>query len=187
MRGYKCLKFEVEEMKGSGHREKTVLSNDLASRLTNRIQLTSDGLSAYLDAVLDSFTEGIDYATLIKLYGKSPDVDKRYSPSKFQGSKNKRITGDPDPKHVSTSYVERNNLTMRMGMRRFTRLTNAFSKKIENLEHAVSLHFMYYNFARIHKTLEVTPAMAAGVTGKLWEIEDIVRLVDSARLDKTLL
>lgn len=152
--------------------------NDLESRMTTRIQLTSDGLKVYLEAVEGAFGCEVDYAMLIKKYGASPEGEKRYSPSKYTGSKRKEITGNPDPKHVSTSYAERNNLTMRMGMRRFTRLTNAFSKKIDNLEHAVSLHFMYYNFARIHQTLKITPAMAAGVTGKLWEIEDIVKLIE---------
>lgn len=150
---------------------------DLQSRMAHRIQLTSDGHNVYVQAVENAFGSQIDYAMLIKLYGKSHDEEVRYSPSECLGTEVKRIQGNPDPKHVSTSYAERQNLTMRMSMRRFTRLTNAFSKKVENLEHAVSLHFMYYNFVRIHKSLGITPAMVAGVTNKLWEIEDIITLV----------
>jgi IS1 family transposase len=150
---------------------------DVASRLSNRIQLTTDGLKAYLEAVEGAFGCDIDFAQLVKIYGESPEGEKRYSPAKCNGTQKHGIMGTPNPKHISTSYVERQNLTMRMNMRRFTRLTNAFSKKIENHEHAIALHFMYYNFVRIHKTLRVTPAQAAGVTTKLWEIEDLVRLV----------
>lgn len=153
-----------------------VFIDDLASRMKNRIQLTSDGNHSYLSAVEEGFGCDIDYAMLIKLYGK-PQEEIRYSPSECTGIEIKEIMGNPDKKHISTSYVERQNLTMRMSMRRFTRLTNAFSKKIDNLEHAVSLHFMHYNFARIHRTLKVTPAVAAGVTNKLWEVEDIVSLI----------
>ena len=155
-----------------------VFINDLASRLSHRVQLTSDGHKPYLEAVEGAFGCEVDYAVLIKHYGKAPDGERRYSPSEFIATEAKKITGSPDPQKISTSYVERNNLTMRMGMRRFTRLTNAFSKKVENLECAIALHFMYYNFVRIHQTLKVTPAMAAGVTDRLWEIEDIVKLVD---------
>lgn len=156
----------------------SVFIDDLSSRLRHRVQLTSDGHKAYLNAVEDSFGSNVDYAMLIKVYGKAPEGDTRYSPSECLGTEKREITGAPDPKKISTSYVERNNLTMRMGMRRFTRLTNAFSKKVENLEAAVALHFMYYNFARIHQSLRVTPAMAAGITNKIWEVEDIVSLLD---------
>ncbi len=151
---------------------------DLASRLSNRVQLTTDGHTAYLSAVEHTFGSDIDYAMLVKIYGESPEAEKRYSPAECIGCERKKITGTPDPKHISTSYVERQNLTMRMHMRSFTRLTNAFSKKLENHIAAVALHFMFYNFVRIHQTLRVTPAMAAGVTNHVWEISDIVRLVE---------
>ncbi len=155
--------------------------DDVAKRLANRVQLTSDGHRAYLEAVEGAFGADVDYAQLIKLYGNAPEAFKgRYSPAECTGIKKTKIEGSPDPKHVSTSYVERSNLTMRMHMRRFTRLTNAFSKKVENHAYAVALHMMYYNFVRIHKTLRVTPAMAAGVTSKLWEIGDIAQLVEDA-------
>jgi len=150
--------------------------NDLASRLANRIQLTSDGLQAYLGAVERAFRGQVDYAMLVKVYGSNP-AETRYSPAECIGCERKGIAGDPDPRHVSTSYIERANLTMRMGMRRFTRLTNGFSKKIENHTAAVALHMMHYNFVRIHQTLRTTPAMAAGVSHKLWEISDIVALL----------
>ena len=153
---------------------------DLAERLATRVQLTTDGLQSYLGAVEDAFGADVDYSQLIKLYGAEPEGEKRYSPAKCLGAVPKPVTGNPDPKHISTSYVERQNLTMRMGMRRFTRLTNAFSKKAENLAYSVALHFMYYNFCRIHKTLRVTPAMEAGLTDRLWEISDIVDLVEAA-------
>ena len=152
---------------------------DLASRLTNRVQLSTDGHRAYLEAVEKSFGGQIDYAMLVKTYGPAPVTDqRRYSPAEFTGAETRVISGNPNEKHISTSYVERQNLTMRMGMRRFTRLTNGFSKKVENLEHAVSLHFLHYNFARIHKTLRVTPAMAAGVSDHVWSLEEIARLAD---------
>ena len=151
---------------------------DLAGRLTSRIQLTTDGHKPYLDAVEDAFGTDIDYAMLIKLYGNSPESERRYSPAECTGFQKKSVTGNPDSKHISTSYVERQNLTMRMSMRRFTRLTNAFSKKVENLAHAVSLHYMFYNFGRIHKTLRMTPAMAAGVASHIWEMEEIASLED---------
>src|SRR3990170_4178670 len=155
--------------------------DDVASRLQYRVQLTTDGLKAYLVAVEDAFGSDIDYATLQKLYGKNPKEDEtRYSPAVCTGIKVEKVQGNPDPKHISTSYVERQNLTMRMSMRRFTRLTNAFSKKVENLGHAVSLHSMYYNFARIHQTLRVTPAMEAGLTDHVWSLEEIAALADSA-------
>ena len=151
--------------------------NDLASRLTNRVQLTTDGHKAYLEAVESAFGADIDYAILIKIYGSTVEGEKRYSPAKIKEIEKKDITGNPDPDHISTSYVERQNLTMRMSMRRFTRLTNGFSKKVENHVHAISLHFMYYNFCRIHKTLKVTPAMEAKVTDRLWDVEDIIKLI----------
>jgi IS1 family transposase len=152
---------------------------DLASRLANRVQLTTDGHSAYLEAVDEAFGVDIDYAMLIKLYGNEPMPEEtRYSPAVCTGTKVKTITGAPSRKHVSTSYVERQNLTMRMHMRRFTTLTNAFSKRLENHVAAISLHFMYYNFVRIHQTLRITPAMAAGITDRVWDIADIVKLLD---------
>jgi IS1 family transposase len=151
---------------------------DLASRLDNRIQLTTDGHKAYLEAVDEAFGFNIDYAMLIKIYGEDLQGDTRYSPAECTGAKVQEITGNPSRKHVSTSYVERQNLTMRMHMRRFTRLTNGFSKKIENHVAAISLHFMYYSFVRIHQTLRVTPAMAAGVTDRVWDIVDVVRSLD---------
>jgi IS1 family transposase len=154
--------------------------DDLAARLANRVQLTSDGHKAYLEAVEGAFGCDVDYAMLVKMYGPSITAPGRYSPAECTGARKTRITGNPEFKDVSTSYVERSNLTMRMHMRRFTRLTNGFSKKVENHAHAVALHMMYYNFVRIHKTLRVTPAMAAGVTGKLWEIADIAKLVEDA-------
>jgi IS1 family transposase len=153
--------------------------HDVASRLANRVQLTTDGHGPYLVAVEDAFGADVDFAQLIKMYGQVPDAEHRYSQPKCVGSRKEPFRGSPDPKHISTSYVERQNLTMRMHMRRFTRLTNAFSKKVENHAHAVALHFMFYNFCRLHKSLRVTPAMAAGVTERLWELEDLVRLTDA--------
>jgi IS1 family transposase len=155
----------------------TKFVRDLAGRLANRIQLTSDGHKMYLDAVEAGFGGQVDYAMLVKLYGSDPESEKRYSPATCIGAKPEAITGNPDSRHISTSHVERQNLTMRMSMRRFTRLTNAFSKKLENLEHAVALHFMYYNFCRIHQSLRVTPAAAAGLTTRIWEIKDLVALL----------
>ena len=154
---------------------------DLAGRLQHRIQLTTDGHKPYLEAVDHAFGGQIDYAMLVKVYGESGEPEKRYSPAKYLTADPHVIKGSPDRKHISTSYVERENLTMRMCMRRFTRLTNGFSKKLENHVAAVSLHAMYYNFVRIHQTLKVTPAMAAGVTDRLWEISDIVRLIEERR------
>ena len=154
--------------------------DDLASRLASRVQLTTDGHSAYLHAVSAAFGNDIDDAMLYKIFtndGPSQSsFARRYSPAQFEATEKRVISGKPQEEHVSTSYVERQNLTMRMGMRRFTRLTNGFSKKVENLEHAVSLHFMHYNFARIHKTLRVTPAMAAGVSDHVWSLEEIAGL-----------
>jgi len=152
--------------------------SDLASRLANRIQLTTDGHVVYLNAVEAAFGANIDYAMLVKIYGESAEEEKRYSPAQCLGCKREPISGSPERRHISTSYVERQNLTMRMQMRRFTRLTNAFSKKIENHIAAISLHFMHYNFVRIHQTLRVTPAMAAGISDRVWEIADIVKLVE---------
>lgn len=154
--------------------------DDLRQRVATRFQLTSDGLNAYIGAVEEAFEDDIDYAQLVKVYGNTPGPAGRYSPPECIGSEKRRIRGRPDIDHVSTSYVERSNLTMRMHMRRFTRLTNAFSKKVENHAYAGALHMMYYNFVRIHKTLRVTPAMAAGVSDRLWEIADIAKLVEDA-------
>jgi IS1 family transposase len=152
---------------------------DLASRLSHRVQLTTDGHGPYLEAVEGAFGADIDYAMLIKIYGLDPEKEKRYSgPNKCIEARPVPITGNPNPNHISTSYVERQNLTMRMSMRRFTRLTNAFSKKVENLAAAIALHFMYYNFCRVHKTLRVTPAMEAGISDHVWDIEEIVELLD---------
>jgi IS1 family transposase len=155
---------------------------DLRNRLTNRVQLTSDGHRPYLTAVDAAFGEDVDYAMLVKLYGADPQAEARYSPARCIGAEKKPKIGNPDAKHISTSYVERSNLTMRMHMRRFTRLTNAFSKKVENHAAAIALHTMYYNFVRIHQTLKVTPAMAAGVTDKLWEVPDIVEMLEQWEL-----
>lgn len=156
---------------------------DVASRLANRVQLTSDGHGPYLGAVEDAFGDDVDFATLIKIYGSAPEGQRRYSPAICKGARKDRVTGNPDREHVSTSYVERQNLTMRMHMRRFTRLTNGFSKKIENHAHAVALHMTYYNFVRVHSKLRVSPAMAAGVTDRLWEVSDIVMLVEKAEAE----
>ena len=152
--------------------------SDLAGRMAHRIQLTSDGHKAYIEAVEQSFGNGIDYAMLVKIYGDTTEGQKRYSPAECSGTIKRTMAGNPDHKHTSTSFVERQNLTMRMSMRRFTRLTNAFSKKVENHGHAIALHFMNYNFCRIHKTLKITPAMAAGVTQALWSLEDVVKMAD---------
>src|SRR6185437_5814778 len=152
--------------------------NDLAGRLKHRVQLTTDGHKPYLTAIADNFGNNIDYAMLVKIYGNDPiEGQKRYSPAVCTGCKLEPKIGSPDPKHISTSYVERQNLTMRMSMRRFTRLTNGFSKKIENHVAALAIHYMHYNFVRIHQTLRVTPAMAAGVTGRVWTVQDLVELL----------
>jgi IS1 family transposase len=155
--------------------------DDLAKRLANRVQITSDGHRAYLQAIEGAFGGDVDYAQLVKVYGASPESMKgHYSPAECTGARKEMIEGNPDMKHVSTSFAERQNLTMRMSIRRFTRLTNAFSKKIEKHALSVALHYMHYNFARIHKTLRISPAMAAGVTDKLWSVADIVTMIDAA-------
>ncbi|MDK3075955.1 IS1 family transposase [Sedimentitalea sp. JM2-8] len=156
---------------------------DLADRIEGRCQLTTDGHGAYLKAVADAFGGDVDYAMLVKQYGDPTGTkghERKYSPAEYTGAKKEPILGKPDMEMVSTSHVERQNLTMRMGMRRFTRLTNAFSKKAENHAYAVALHFMYYNFCRTHKSLRMTPAMAAGLSASPWEVEDIVALIDAA-------
>lgn len=153
---------------------------DIYGRLANRVQLTTDGHQPYLNAVPDAFGTDVDYAQLVKHYGPSPAQhdQRRYSPAELIDAEKKAVVGNPDMSKVSTSHVERQNLTMRMSMRRFTRLTNGFSKKVENLEHAVSLHFMHYNFARVHKTLRVTPAMEAGLSDRVWSLAEIAKLAD---------
>lgn len=156
--------------------------HDLAGRLASRIQLTTDGHNIYVEAVEDAFGTDIDYAMLVKHYANPSDyrsAQKRYSPYKFISADKRRIVGNPDINEVSTSYVERSNLTMRKNVRRFTRLTNGFSKKLENHMHAISLHFMHYNFCRVHKTLRVTPAMEAGLTDHIWEMEEVIMMSDT--------
>ena len=155
--------------------------HDLACRLTNRIQLTTDGYTAYVEAVDEAFGNSIDYAILVKVYGEDQIGGTSSVPVPDNGIKTEIVTGNPERKHISTSYIERQNLTMRMHMRRFTRLTNGFSKKIENHVAAISLHFMYYNFVRIHQSLRITPAMAAGVADRVWDIADIVSLLDEPK------
>lgn len=147
---------------------------DLASRLDNRVQISSDALAAYVDATEKAFGSEVDFGRLIKHYEAEPIGAGRYSPPRIVSATREAIVGNPDQQHISTSFVERQNLTMRMSMRRFTRLTNAFSKKIENLRAAVALHFAHYNFVRVHNTLRVSPAMAGGVVGKLWSLEELV-------------
>lgn len=151
---------------------------DLAHRLANRVQVTSDGHRAYLEAIEAGFGADVDYAQLIKLYGETPHPAGRYSPAAIQGTKTFCCTGKPDPRHISTSYVERHNLTIRMSNRRLTRLTNAFSKKTENHAYSMAIYFMNYNFVRIHQSLRITPAMAAGVTKTLWTLTDMVRVIE---------
>ncbi|MEX1255360.1 MAG: IS1 family transposase [Dehalococcoidia bacterium] len=153
---------------------------DVARRLAQRVQLTTDGHKVYLDAVERAFGSNIDYAMLVKVYGGGEEPEKRYSPATCVGANPQPIQGNPDPKHVSTSYVERQNLTMRMSMRRFTRLTNAFSKKVQNLGHAVALHFMSYNFCRRHQTLGMSPAMAAGIEDHEWTVDELVALLEAS-------
>jgi IS1 family transposase len=155
------------------------LMDDLRSRITNKVQITTDGHSAYLQAVEEAFGSDVRYAQLVKLYGPTIAAPGRYSPAQCIGARKVRVTGSPDIEHVSTSYVERQNLTMRMSMRRFTRLTNAFSKKLDNHIHALALYFVHYNLCRIHKTLRMSPAMAAGVADRLWSMEDVIARIDA--------
>jgi IS1 family transposase len=158
---------------------------DVASRVATRIQLTTDGHRVYADAVEGAFGADIDYAMLVKLYGASNDSpESRYSPATCIGCRTGVLAGSPDPTHISTSFVERQNLSMRMGMRRFTRLTNGFSKKLENHGHAVALYFMHYNFCRVHKTLRVTPAMEAGLTDHVWETEELLNLAEVPKKER---
>lgn len=152
---------------------------DLAKRLAHRVQLTTDGHRAYLSAVEDALGSNVDYAMLVKLYGSDRDTEATYSPSECIGCREVVVSGNPDPAHISTSYIERQNLTMRMQMRRFTRLTNAFSKKLENHIASIAIHYMHYNFCRVHQTLRVTPAMEAGITDHIWSISELVALLDS--------
>lgn len=159
-------------------------THDLAGRLLDRVQLTTDGLASYLGAIMDNFGPYVDYAQLVKVYGDDPRLKKkspsaRYSPGRCTGTKSYARIGTPDPKHINTSYVERANLTMRMGMRRYTHLTNAFSKKVTNHEAMTNLHFVYYNLCRVHKLIRVTPAMEAGVADTVWTIEDLVGLLEA--------
>jgi IS1 family transposase len=165
-----------------------MLMDDLRGRLANRVQLTTDAHKAYLSAVEEAFGADVDYAMLVKLYGEpsaSPEAARRYSPTDCVGTRKDKITGNPDPAHISTSYTERANLTMRMSMRRFTRLTNAFSKKLTNHGHMVALYALWYNFVRIHKTLRMTPAMAAGISDRLWSMDDVVALIDRREAIRT--
>ncbi len=157
-----------------------ILMDDLRARLANRVQLTTDGHRAYLEAVEGAFGADVDYAQLVKLYGElgGNTPERRYSPAECNGTRKRRVEGNPDIAHVSTSHVERMNLSIRMQNRRFTRLTNAFSKKLDNHIHALALYFAFYNFCRIHKSLRVTPAMAAGITDRLWSLDDIVAKID---------
>jgi len=155
----------------------TEFIQDLANRLANRVQLTTDGLRVYLNAIIDAFADDIDYAILHKIYGADTANEARYSPAKCIGADRVRVLGGPDPRYISTSYIERQNLTMRMSMRRFTRLTNAFSKKIENHIASIAIHYMHYNFCRIHQTLRVTPAMQAGISDHVWDVEEMIGLL----------
>jgi len=152
---------------------------DVAGRLSNRIQLTTDGHKMYLTAVPDAFGESVDFAQLVKVFGSDPEGQKRYSPAQCLGTQRVEVIGEPEPEHISTSYVERQNLNMRMNMRRFTRLTNAFSKKLENHIAMIALFHMHYNFARVHQTLRVTPAMEAGLSSHVWSIQEIIALTAS--------
>jgi IS1 family transposase len=160
---------------------------DVASRVSNRIQLTTDGHRVYADAVEDVFGSEIDYAMLVKIYGASNEnPESRYSPATCIGCRTGVLAGDPDPEYISTSFVERSNLSMRMGMRRFTRLTNGFSKKVENHGHMVALYFMHFNYCRVHKTLRVTPAMEAGLTDHVWEIEELLTECQNGKTGKSM-
>jgi IS1 family transposase len=158
--------------------------NDLAARLANRVQLTSDGHKAYLVAVEDAFGMDVDFAQLVKIYGTATTEDqRRYSPAECIGAIPTTVTGDPDPKHISTSYAERQNLTMRMHMRRFTRLTNGFSKKLANHMHMVAIYTVFYNWTKIHKTLRTTPAMASNLTDRVWDLNELVELMDQVNAE----
>jgi IS1 family transposase len=157
----------------------TEFIQDLAGRLANRVQLTTDGLKVYINAVLDAFGTEVDYSVIHKIYGTTQANEARYSPAACIGCEKKSIIGKPDPDHISTSYIERQNLTMRMSMRRFTRLTNGFSKKIENHSASVALYMMYYNFGRKHMTLKTSPAVAAGLTDHIWSVEEIVAVLEA--------
>lgn len=183
-------KFIISYMLGDrGAETAQAFMQDLASRIANRIQLTTDGHRVYADAVENAFGADIDYAMLVKLYGASNDnPESRYSPATCIGCRIGVLAGDPDRKNISTSFVERSNLSMRMGMRRFTRLTNAFSKKLENHGHAVALYFLHYNYCRIHKSLRVTPAMEAGLSDHVWSLEELIEtlLASKEREDKKL-
>lgn len=170
-----CLSYLVG---GRDARWANEFMQDCAARLKNRVQLTTDGHHAYLEAIEGAFGSDVDYAQLIKIYGETFEGQKRYSPAQCLGAKKSKVLGNPDPCCISTSFVERQNLTMRMSIRRFTRRTNAFSKKIENHIHAVALHFLHYNFVRIHKTLRVTPAMAAGISDRVWSLEEMANLAN---------
>jgi hypothetical protein len=170
--------FAVETNRGA--EVATAFLRNLVGRLANRVQLTTDGHSVYLRAVEDAFGwQKVDYGMLVKIYGQAPEGQVRYSPPVCIGAEASAVMGSPDPAHISTSFVERSNLTLRMSQRRFTRLTNAFSKKLENLRHAVALHFMHYNFARPHMTTRITPAQGAGVDPHLWSIQEIAEMADS--------
>jgi hypothetical protein len=167
-----------------GQRSANIFMEDVAARLTDRVQLTTDGNSVYFIAVDRAFGVDVDYGQMQKIYTSTGGG--RYSPAKFIGAKKAAITGDPDMRHLSTSYVERQNLTMRMHMRRFTRLSNAFSKKVENHAHAVALHFMYYNFCKVHHSLRVTPAMEAGISNHVWGLDELIALLSGSDSSKAL-
>ncbi len=172
-------KLMVSYMVGQrGARWAKAFMEDVASRVASRVQITMDGHAVYAEAIEGAFGMDCDYAMLLKLYGNPSNADTRYSPGECIGTETKILAGNPDPAHISTSFVERVNLTMRMSIRRFTRLTNAFSKKLENHEAAIALHYMHYNFCQIHKTLCVTPAMGAGLAGHVWTIEELVGLLE---------
>jgi IS1 family transposase len=158
----------------------TEFLQDVAKRLASRVQLTTDGLKVYLNAVIDAFADDIDYGQLVKMYGEDPQAERRYSPAVCIAARREAVLGDPDPNYISTSHIERQNLTMRMSMRRFTRLTNAFSKKIENHSAAVAIYMMYYNFGRKHTTLGTAPAVKAGLTDHVWSVEEIIGVLESA-------
>ena len=162
-----------------------ILTEDLRARLANKVQLTTDGHKAYLEAVEGAFGADVDYAQLVKIYGPTVTAPGRYSPAECTGPKKVRVEGNPDFAHVSTSHVERMNLSIRMQNRRFTRLTNAFSKKLDNRIHALAPYFAFYNFVRIHKTLCMSPAMATGITDRLWSLDDIIAKIDAMAPEPT--